>query len=105
ERDLTNIKWNDSAAEYVVESTGVFITLEETEAYLSGWSKKQCLLNYHLLGPPGQGHPNNFGIVEGLKITEDCGEPMGSCGVMAEGLPKHHPLFCWYCQGYGQGHL
>lgn len=28
-RDPTNIKWGDAGAEYVVESTGVFTTMEK----------------------------------------------------------------------------
>ncbi|OBS64127.1 hypothetical protein A6R68_07334 [Neotoma lepida] len=30
EQDPTNIKWSDAGVKYVVESTGVFITMEKT---------------------------------------------------------------------------
>ncbi|KAH0514837.1 Glyceraldehyde-3-phosphate dehydrogenase [Microtus ochrogaster] len=55
ERDPANIKWGDAGAEYVVESTGVFTTMEKAGT--------------HLKAPLAKVIHDNFGIVEGLMTT------------------------------------
>ena len=40
EKDPANLKWNEVGAEYVVESTGLFLTKEQAEAHIKAGAKR-----------------------------------------------------------------
>lgn len=43
EKDPANLAWNEVGADYIVESTGLFLTKEKAEAHLSAGAKKVVL--------------------------------------------------------------
>ncbi|WP_295939533.1 type I glyceraldehyde-3-phosphate dehydrogenase [uncultured Alistipes sp.] len=98
EKDPANLKWNEVGAEYIVESTGLFLTLEKAQAHITAGAKYVvmsgpsadapmfvCGVNTdkyagetivsnascttNCLAPLAKVINDNFGIVEGLMTT------------------------------------
>ena len=83
ERDPANLKWNEVGAEYVVESTGFFLTKESAKGHIEAGAKKVIMsapskddTPMFVMGVNNTSYTNDMDFVSNASCTTNCLAPI-----------------------------
>jgi glyceraldehyde 3-phosphate dehydrogenase len=83
EKDPANLKWNEVSAEYVVESTGLFLTKETAAKHIAAGAKKVVMsapskddTPMFVMGVNHTEYKSNIDIVSNASCTTNCLAPL-----------------------------
>jgi glyceraldehyde 3-phosphate dehydrogenase len=83
ERDPSNLKWNEIAAEYVVESTGLFLSIDTAQKHIDAGAKRVVLsapakddTPTFVMGVNNKSYTKDMTIVSNASCTTNCLAPI-----------------------------
>lgn len=83
EKNPADLKWNEVGAEYIVESTGLFLTKEKTQGHLDAGAKKVIMsapskddTPMFVMGVNHKSYTNDMNFVSNASCTTNCLAPI-----------------------------